>query len=44
MGRLATATATVCAGLAFSVLVWWALVGGVAGVYGGLGDLFSFTP
>ncbi len=43
MGRLLTATAAITTGLVFSALVWWALVGGVADVYGGLGDLFAFT-
>lgn len=39
MGRLSTVAATATAGLAFSALVWWALVGGVADLYGGLSDV-----
>jgi hypothetical protein len=42
MGKLFTLTSTATAGLALSVLVWWALASGVADLYGGLGDaLFS---
>jgi hypothetical protein len=45
MGRLSTMATAVTAGLLFSALVWWALVGGVTDLYGGLADtLFQFVP
>lgn len=40
MGRLFTSVATATtAGIVFSALVWWALVGGVTDLYSGIGNV-----